>query len=573
VVELATQLTHGSERRRLGDILVAEGALDEADLARALEIQRGSGERIGMVLLKTGLVSRVALLRAVASQVGVTFVDLDAHVIDWAATSVIPAGLARRHQALPIGFDGELVVVAMANPSDVFALDDIRSVTGRKLSPVLAEPEQLRRAIDRLRTDATEVAAAIKLAVDDKVVDEGAAPLVAAVAAAEDAPIVRFVELMIGKAVTDHASDIHVEPVADGLRIRFRIDGVLHDTMHAPTSIQAGIVSRLKIMADINIAERRLPQDGRASLPVAGRSIDLRVVTIPTIHGESAVLRILDKGNVPLSLDESGFLPDTLARFRSAYLKPWGTVLVTGPTGSGKTSTLYATLRELNDPSRNIITVEDPVEYRLEGVKQVQVNTKAGLTFANALRSFLRADPDVLLVGEIRDAETASLAAEASLTGHLVLSTLHTNDAASTPLRLLEIGLEPFMVTSALQCVLGQRLARRLCERCKEPFEPGDALLQAAGWSPGLVGPDVVPSFHRAVGCQACGRTGYRGRFAIHEVLLSSEELCRLVITGAHVSEVSALAQAEGMRTMREDGLVKAALAMTTLEELARVVV
>ena len=571
-MERVARSTQAPERRRLGDILVAEGELDEADLARALEIQRGSGERIGMVLLKTGLVSRVALLRAVASQVGVTFVDLDAHAIDWAATSVIPAGLARRHQALPIGFDGELVVVAMANPSDVFALDDIRSVTGRKLSPVLAEPEQLRRSIDRLRTDATEVAAAIKLAVDDKVVDE-AVPVVAVGAAAEDAPIVRFVELMIGKAVTDHASDIHVEPVADGLRIRFRIDGVLHDTMHAPRSIQAGIVSRLKIMADINIAERRLPQDGRASLPVGGRSIDLRVVTIPTIHGESAVLRILDKGNVPLSLDESGFLPDTLARFRSAYLKPWGTVLVTGPTGSGKTSTLYATLRELNDPSRNIITVEDPVEYRLEGVKQVQVNAKAGLTFANALRSFLRADPDVLLVGEIRDAETASLAAEASLTGHLVLSTLHTNDAASTPLRLLEIGLEPFMVTSALQCVLGQRLARRLCDRCKEPFEPDEAILHAAGWSPGLVGPDVVPSFHRAVGCQACGRTGYRGRFAIHEVLLSSEELCRLVITGAHASEVAALAQAQGMRTMREDGLVKAALAMTTLEELARVVV
>ena len=560
------------ERRRLGDILVAEGSLTEADLAGALELQQETGERIGMVLLKTGLVSRVALVRAVAAQVGVTFVDLDAHAVDWAATSAIPAGLARRHQALPIGFDGESVIVAMANPSDVFALDDIRSVTGRKLQPVLAEPEQLRRSIDRLGTDATEVAAAIQLAVDDKVVDEPV-HTIALAAGAEDAPIVRFVELMIGKAVTDHASDIHVEPVADGLRIRFRIDGVLHDTMHAPTSIQAGIVSRLKIMADINIAERRLPQDGRASLPVAGRSIDLRVVTIPTIHGESAVLRILDKGNVPLSLDESGFLPDTLARFRSAYLKPWGTVLVTGPTGSGKTSTLYATLRELNVPSRNIITVEDPVEYRLEGVKQVQVNAKAGLTFANALRSFLRADPDVLLVGEIRDAETAALAAEASLTGHLVLSTLHTNDAASTPLRLLEIGLEPFMVTSALQCVLGQRLARRLCDRCKERFEPDGAVLRAAGWSPGLVDSDVVPAFHHAVGCQACGRTGYRGRFAIHEVLLSSEELCRLVITGAHVGEVEALARSEGMRTMREDGLVKAALGMTTFEELARVVV
>ena len=571
-MERTARPTLTTERRRLGDILVSEGALDEGGLAQALEIQGETGERIGIILLETGLVSRVALLRAVAAQVGVTFVDLDAQAVDWGAASTIPVGLARRHQALPIGFEGDDVVVAMANPSDVFALDDIRSVTGRKLRPVLAEPEQLQRAIDRLGTDATEVAAAIKLAVDDKGADDALESPASMLGTSEDAPIVRFVELMIGKAVTDHASDIHVEPAADGLRIRFRIDGVLHDAMHAPMSIRAGIVSRLKIMGDIDIAERRLPQDGRATLRVSGRAIDLRIVTIPTIHGESAVLRILDKGNVPLSLDQSGFLPDTLARFRSAYEKPWGTVLVTGPTGSGKTSTLYATLRELNDSSRNIITVEDPVEYRLEGVKQVQVNGKAGLTFANALRSFLRADPDVLLVGEIRDAETAVLAAEASLTGHLVLSTLHTNDAASTPLRLLEIGLEPFMVTSALQCVLGQRLARRLCDRCKEPFDPDGASLHAAGWSPELVGSDVVPAFHRAVGCQACAHTGYRGRFAIHEVLLSSEELCRLVITGAHVSEVSDLARAEGMRTMREDGLVKAALGMTTFEELARVV-
>jgi type IV pilus assembly protein PilB len=391
--------------------------------------------------------------------------------------------------------------------------------------------------------------------------------------AAQDAPIVRFVELMIGKAVTDHASDIHVEPAADGLRIRFRVDGVLHDTMHAPRSIQAGIVSRLKIMADINIAERRLPQDGRATIKVSGRAIDLRVATIPTIHGEAAVLRILDKGTVALTLAESGFLPDTLARFQSAYRKPWGTILVTGPTGSGKTSTLYGTLRELNEPHRNIITVEDPVEYRLEGLKQVQVNNKAGLTFANALRSFLRADPDVLLVGEIRDLETAVMVAEASLTGHLVLSTLHTNDAASTPLRLLEIGLEPFLVTSTLQCVLAQRLARRLCERCSEPFEPTDVALAVAGWRDDLAVDVGPPRFMRAVGCSACGKTGYRGRFAIHEVLLSSEALCGLVIGGAHTDEVAELARAEGMRTMREDGLVKAACGMTTLEELARVVI
>ena len=559
-------------RPRLGDILVADGALSDEDLERALTMQGETGERLGVVLLNAGLVTPVGLVRAVASQVGVRFVDLDTFAVDWSATSCIPATLARRHQALPIGYEDDRLVVAMANPSDVFALDDIRSMSGRKLLAVLAEPTQLRRAIDRIGADASEITAAIKLAVDEKQEDDSGSDL-AALGGAQDAPIVRFVELMIGKAVTDNASDIHVEPAVDGLRIRFRIDGVLHDAMHAPRTIQQGIVSRLKIMADINIAERRVPQDGRASLRVSGRVIDLRVATIPTIYGEAAVLRILDKGNVAISLAESGFLPDTLARYRSAYQRPWGTILVTGPTGSGKTSTLYATLRELNEPHRNIITVEDPVEYRLEGLKQVQVNNKAGLTFATALRSFLRADPDVMLVGEIRDGETATMVAEAALTGHLVLSTLHTNDAASTPLRLLEIGLEPFMVTSALTCVLGQRLARRLCERCREPYEPDEATLTVAGWRPELVDGAATPTFHRAVGCGACANTGYRGRFAIHEVLLSSEEICRLVISGAHSTEVSAQARAEGMRTMREDGLVKVAHGMTTIEELSRVIV
>jgi type IV pilus assembly protein PilB len=566
-----TRTVTTTERRRLGDILVEEGLLAPDQLARALEIQQERGGRIGQVLLEAGMVTPVTLLRAVAAQVGVTFVDLDSFPVDWAVTSSISVAVARRHSALPVALDGDRLVVAMANPSDVFALDDIRSLSGRQVVAVLAEPEQLRRAIERIGADDQVVAAAIKLAAEENAEDESPSDA-ARDAVAEDGPIVRFVELMIGKAVTDRASDIHVEPTADGLRIRFRIDGVLHDTMHAPRTLQAGVVSRLKIMADINIAERRLPQDGRAAVRVAGRAIDLRVATIPTINGEAAVLRILDKGSVAVNLANLGFLPDTLARFETAWRRPWGSVLVTGPTGSGKTSTLYATLQELNESHRNIITVEDPVEYRLEGVKQVQVNTKAGLSFATALRSFLRADPDVMLVGEVRDAETAMMVAEASLTGHLVLATLHTNDAASTPLRLLEIGLEPFIVTSSLNCVLGQRLARRLCERCCEPFQPTGEALAAAGWRADLVEPDVDPSFHVAVGCHACAGTGYSGRFAIHEVLLASEELNRLIIGGARTEEVAALARAEGMRTMREDGLIKAAHGMTTLEELSRVV-
>ncbi|HUF33715.1 MAG TPA: ATPase, T2SS/T4P/T4SS family [Acidimicrobiales bacterium] len=560
------------ERRRLGEILVDNGSITMADLDRGLVLQQEHGGRLGEVLIEAGLVTTVNLLHAVADQVGVVFVDLDDYPVDWTATSAISVAMARRYRALPVAIEDERLVVAMANPSDVFAVDDICSVSGRKVAPVLADAAQLERAIERIGSDDGEVAAAIKLAADETGEDTRADDLAQVDAASHDAPIVRFVQLMIGKAVTDRASDIHIEPTSDGLRIRFRIDGVLHDTMHAPRTLQAGIVSRLKIMGEINIAERRVPQDGRASVRVSGRSIDMRIATIPTINGEAAVLRILDKSNVALTLEESGFLPDTLARFESAWRKPWGTVLVTGPTGSGKTSTLYATLRELNEPHRNIITVEDPVEYRLEGVKQVQVNPKAGLTFANALRSFLRADPDVLLVGEVRDAETASMVAEASLTGHLVLATLHTNDAASTPLRLLEIGLEPFLVTSSLNCVLGQRLARRVCDRCREPADHAEETLVAAGWSPDLVDTGTTPTFFRAVGCTVCSATGYRGRFAIHEVMLSTEELCRVIIGGAHSDEVEAVARAEGMRSMREDGLVKAAHGLTTLEELSRVV-
>jgi type IV pilus assembly protein PilB len=361
---------------------------------------------------------------------------------------------------------------------------------------------------------------------------------------------------------------VHVEPDEKGIRVRLRIDGVLHDAMRAPASLKAGIVSRIKVMADLDIAERRLPQDGRTRVRTAGRTIDMRVATVPTVHGEAAVLRLLDTREAGHSLADLGMDPDVLDRWASAYRRPWGAVLVTGPTGSGKTTTLHATLGELNDESRNLMTIEDPVEYQLSGVKQVQVNVAAGLTFASALRSFLRADPDVMLVGEIRDKETAVIAAEASLTGHLVLSSLHTNDAASAPLRLAEIGVAPFLVTSAVQAVLAQRLARRLCERCKAPYEPNDVELCEARWPSGW----PTPTFHRAVGCSACSATGYRGRLAVHEVMIMTEPLRRLVLERASADLVRRQAIEDGMVPLWDDGLKKVAAGLTTVEELARVV-
>jgi type IV pilus assembly protein PilB len=358
-----------------------------------------------------------------------------------------------------------------------------------------------------------------------------------------------------------------------GLRVRFRVDGVMHDVFTAPRGTEAGVVSRLKIISNLDIAERRLPQDGRCSHAVDGASVDLRVATLPTMNGEAAVIRILDNRNEVPTLDELDFLPGNLAILRKAIRRPWGAILVSGPTGSGKTTTLYSALSELNDPTRNIITVEDPVEITIDGIKQVQVNVRAGLTFASALRSFLRADPDVVLVGEIRDTETAKIAAEASLTGHLVLSSIHTNDAVSTPLRLLEMGVEPFLVASALQAIVAQRLARRLCEKCRVEFKPTDEELESVGWDRIRLLDGETPTFFRPGGCQACGGTGYRGRVALHEVLAFTEEVAQVVARRGSVDELRQVVALQGMASIRDDGLQKAAMGLTSLEEVGRVLV
>lgn len=563
-------------RRRIGEILVELDIVTDAQISAALETQRSSGKRLGEVLLDEGLVRPGDLVRALAAQFDLEFVDLNDQPIDVELAQLIPQQMATRHRALPVWRADDQIVVAMANPVDVLALDDIHALVGRQVKPVMAEAAQILNAIERLGHSDSRVRETIQAAVGENRQYAEAADVSIASDNDSDAPIVQFIDLLLAKAVQENASDIHVEPSSDDLRIRFRVDGVLHEAMSPPSSLRAGIISRIKVMADIDIAERRVPQDGRLTARVNGEDFDVRVATIPTVHGEAAVLRILHSTARGGGIGTIGFLPDQLERFKEAYERPWGAILVTGPTGSGKSTTLYATIEELRDPTRNIITIEDPVEYRMDGIKQVQVNQKSGMTFARALRSFLRADPDIMLVGEIRDGETATIAIEASLTGHLVLSTLHTNSSAAAPMRLVEMGVEPFLVASSVSAVMAQRLARRLCEKCREPREVRLDQLGLDDNELSLLSPDLLAeqTFEgfRSVGCDACSHTGYRGRFAVHEVMPMSSEISDLVLAHARAEEVERVAVDHGMVTLRSDGLRKVKMGLTTIEELFRVI-
>ncbi|HLX89879.1 MAG TPA: GspE/PulE family protein, partial [Acidimicrobiales bacterium] len=556
----------------LARVLVEGERVSLADMQDVLEERDRTGLAIARILTARGLVTEADLMWGMAEEMGLEFVDLEVRNVDFAVVYSLPEATARHHNVLIIGTTPEGVPeVVASNPTDVFAMDDLRTLLGRNFVTLVATRSQINTAIDKAYNqggDASEVANTASSDFDD--VEEDLGNLQAVV---DDAPIVRYVNLLILQALNERASDIHVEPTGENLRIRYRIDGVLHDVSTAPRNIAGAVTTRLKVMADMNIAEHRIPQDGRISLTVGSRQIDLRMATLPTIYGEKVVMRVLDKSNVLLGFEDLGFDADLLEGYTKVFTKPYGTILVTGPTGSGKTTTLYATLSALNNPDRNIITVEDPVELRIKGINQVQLNIKAGLTFASALRSILRADPDILLVGEIRDRETALISVEAALTGHLVLATLHTNDSASTPMRLVEMGLEPYLVTSALTGVLAQRLARRLCVHCKEEYEPTEADVVAAGWSPAEVfeGRDH-PVFNRAVGCQACSKTGYRGRKALLELLVITEEVERLIIEGGTADDIHKIAVEQGMVTLRRSGLRKALEGETTLEEVLRVV-
>jgi len=517
-------------------------------------------------LVERGAVTEAQVASARAAQANLPFVELVDFPVDRAAVTLVPESICRRYTVLPIGFEGRSLLLAMPNPADVFALDDVQAAARMDVHPVVAERGDLVTAIDRYyRADGelNDLSQALE--------EESAIAAAEADASAEvtesDAPIVRFVNLLVSQAIQDHASDIHIEPGEHELRVRYRIDGVLHEMQSAPKAIQNGVISRLKIMSDIDIAERRRPQDGRISVRHAGAQVDLRVATLPTMWGEKVVMRILDNGQAAVDVGDLMLLGANGDRYRRAYTKPHGMILVTGPTGSGKSTTLYATLRSVAKPEINVITVEDPVEFLVPGINQVQVNPKAGLTFASALRSILRSDPDVVLLGEIRDRETAQIAIEASLTGHLVLSTLHTNDAPSAVSRLTEMGVEPFLVGSALDCVVAQRLARRLCERCKQPFEPDAETLEALRF-------ESAPEqrLFQPVGCSSCSHTGYRGRIGIHEVMTVSEEIERLAVERASASEVGKVARAQGMATLRQDGWAKVRLGLTSIDEIVRVV-
>ncbi|WP_182111192.1 MULTISPECIES: GspE/PulE family protein [unclassified Actinotalea] len=556
--------------KQLGDILLDEGLVTEGQLMAALDEQVQRGESLGRTLVEIGMISETQLVRALAAQVGMEFVELADFPVDRNAVALVPASLCRRYVVLPVAIVDGALVLAMADPGNVLAVDDARTMAGVPVRTVVATHDDLITAIDRY------------CRADDEMEDLTAAFGEEAAAAdieselskvgdmVDDAPIVRFVNLLVTQAIQDRASDIHIEPAETDLRVRYRIDGVLHEMQRAPKQIQGGVISRLKIMSDIDIAERRKPQDGRMSVTHNGRKIDLRVATLPTVWGEKVVMRILDNSTASLDLRDLSFLDDNHATYRESYTKPYGMILVTGPTGSGKSTTLYATLNAVSKPEINVITVEDPVEYRLAGINQVQVNPKAGLTFAGALRSILRSDPDVVLLGEIRDHETAQIAIEAALTGHLVLSTLHTNDAPSAVTRLIEMGIEPFLVGSALDCIVAQRLARKLCEKCKEPYRPSEVELIAARfpWSPG----EETPLLHRPAGCSSCSQTGYKGRMAIHEVMRVTEEIERHAVAHSSAADIARTARDQGMITLRDDGWTKVLLGQTSIEEILRVV-
>jgi type IV pilus assembly protein PilB len=554
--------------KQLGEILLDEGLISTEKLDEALRERDRTDRRLGRVLIDMGFIKEQDLVAALAKQIGLEFVDLTDYSIDALASALLPETVARKYRAIPVSYseDGRLVV-AMADPANLFALDDIRTITGMELRPVVATATDIEAAIGkhgRMDGSVEEVASEAALqAADEALTDER-------LSAVEDGPIIKMVNLLITQAIGDRASDIHIEPSERDVRIRYRVDGVLHEIMRSPKNIQAGLISRLKVMADMNIAERRVPQDGRIGLTVGGKSVDLRLATLPTVHGEKIVIRILDKSSVLLKLDDLGFLEGSFQRYERAFTMPYGAILVTGPTGSGKSTTLYATLNIVNKPDRNIITVEDPVEYRLSGINQIQVNPKAGLTFASALRSILRADPDVVLVGEIRDRETAQIAVEAALTGHLVLSSMHTNDAPSAPPRLVEMGVEPYLVASAIDCVIAQRLIRVLCLKCREAYVPEPAELTGAGFDEDAM--TSIDELFRPVGCPSCSKTGFRGRVGLYEVMPISEEIERLTVERASSIEIRRSAHRDGMHSLRDDGLEKVRQGITSIPEVLRVV-
>lgn len=558
-----TQTPEPSGRLRIGEMLVRIGKLGARDLERALVAQQEMGSMLGRVLVRLGLVSELDVVQGLSSQLGVPFVALDAFPDFMPEVPGLMPEFLYAHAVYPLGIRDGYLDVVMAIPQDAFVIKALRLATGLQIRPHIGTDADIEKALTQPLENSV---------VDDEgdsLGDGDSGDFVEHLKdLASEAPVIRLVNAIIGRVTDLRASDIHLEPFDDGLHVRYRVDGVIHAGETVQPRHSAAVNSRVKLLAHLDIAERRLPQDGRIKTRVKGRELDLRVSTVPTVHGESVVMRVLDRASVRFGLEDMGFAPDTLARFNALLARPHGILLVTGPTGSGKTTTLYAALSKLNADTQKIITVEDPVEYQLEGINQIQVHPQINLTFANALRSILRQDPDIIMIGEMRDGETAQIAVQSALTGHLVLSTLHTNTAAGAVIRMQDMGVERYLITSAVNGVLAQRLVRTLCSHCKEAYEPSSEVLKRTGlvrfYQPGQ-------PIYRALGCEHCRQSGYRGRTGIHELLVLDEPMRKAIIEGWDANALNALAAKGGMISLHEDGLRKVAAGHTCLEELARV--
>jgi len=564
--------------RRLGDLLVREGLINQEQLQRALAEQKGTNEKLGSILVRLNVITEDQLIAFLSKQYGIPSITLSQLDIDADVLKLVPAQIAKKYEVLPIKRTGNSLTLAMADPTNVFAVDDVGFMTNLQVIPVVAAQGAIRKALDRLYeaqgSGMAEVISEMEGTAGDVEVVEGdeeswaKADIFELKESADEAPVVRLVNMILVDAIRRGASDIHLEPYEKVFRVRFRVDGVLHEIMTPPKRLETALTSRVKIMSTMDIAERRLPQDGRIKLRYNQREIDFRVSTLPTIFGEKTVLRILDKESLQLDLTMLGFDPWSLEQFNKAIHQPYGMILITGPTGSGKTTTLYSAIHTINSPDVNIMTAEDPVEYNLKGVNQVQINEGIGRTFGAALRSFLRQDPDVILVGETRDLETAQIGIRAALTGHLVLSTLHTNDCPGTIARLLDMGIPPFLVSSALTLILAQRLGRKICKDCKQPYEADEESLVPYGHVPQGLG---KVQFYKGKGCHTCSFTGMKGRVAIYEVMPIGDELRELILRNAPTAEILQLALAQGMKTLRQNALQKVIDGVTTLEEVLRV--
>jgi type IV pilus assembly protein PilB len=555
---------------KLGDILVRDGLITSDQLKRALAEQRSSGMRLGYTLVKLGFIEETEITKMLARQYRMPAVDLSRFEVDPKILKLITPDIANKYTVLPLKREGRTLTIAIADPNNVAAIEDIKFITRCDIFPVIAGEYTLRNAIDRYYQQSDAQLASLLKSVEDEgsddleVVEEQIDEEVKASELAEDAPVVKLINGLLTDAVKRGASDIHIEPFEHEMRVRYRVDGALQEVMKPPIKMRAALTSRVKIMAQLNIAERRVPQDGRIKLKMGHRVIDFRVSTLPVLFGEKIVLRILDKGNLTFDLSKFGFEPKAEADLMKAILNPYGMVLVTGPTGSGKTTTLYSALSKINTIEVNIMTAEDPVEYNLMGINQVLVRNEVGMTFAAALKAFLRQDPNIIMVGEIRDLETGSIAIKAALTGHLVLSTLHTNDAPSTITRMIDMGIEPFNVASAVNIIVAQRLVRRICVDCKQEWDYTDEEMHAFG-----IDRNQGP-FFKGAGCDTCNGTGYKGRQGLYEVMTMTSLLRRHVLRGASTEEMQQAAVEEGMLTLRMDGLVKVKRGVTTLEEVVK---